>query len=671
MEAGAVDDALAQSPLELLAGDGGVYDVLTRIVELGGPAAASAVVAAIPAMARAGPKAWDLAWYYMVCTRYEIYMEEWVMPFFELRRTPDAQRIHDYWRRVYIACSMLVRIAWVATYEFLMSPEAILSIQPDTSLIESIARVFGVDVPKNMARPDIDIMDPEFPEDTSLATYALESQRLDKSIPFGYLSESLVLPPGSEPTEEIGARAVDVHSKLPIELAGRVSFEGPVTSIRAPARTSFPVLLRALIADGTGYTTYNFGDIFTIVRHIDESQRYTAFEHTEFYVGSAFRLAGFNAAAVLALWHDDVNETMPSAVAWFGFGEVARSRSSAMVGDLITNSRQVRFELGELAIFGARRNDTPQLALLLGDENGRPEWMEKLGMKVAHNPRAAVTLAVVVNDEPSATRGLSFHMDRLDNDAHAFSRWRGWLCEEKSAYRNEYATRWWTDPAFRAAATAAGYPKKPVFDDMPEAEARLGDGGIGYNDGQIGMAAVLDLFDPLPAHGQLYMVYATGEEDAVEMAMTLTTHAKVPFTVHMGITRSFRYMLDGHRLHKDGLAMQLHLYAARHSARVLNKDYLTSTPVPLMRELFERHHAAFANIWMGPSWATPIKAPSTDDVAIVDDASDSVLWSSREAGLSVDDLRWFFGGQNNPNSPKFLVADIRNMRALIRARMDD
>jgi len=104
--------------------------------------------------------------------------------------------------------------------------------------------------------------------------------------------------------------------------------------------------------------------------------------------------------------------------------------------------------------------------------------------------------ARVHDEEQSPT--LAFHMDRLDNDPRAFSHWRGWLCEERSTYRNEYATRWWNDDLFRERAMSAGYPKKPIFDDMPDAQKRLEEGGTGYNDGLIGMAKVLDLFDPLP-----------------------------------------------------------------------------------------------------------------------------------------------------------------------------
>src|SRR5271163_4699595 len=139
MEAQVVDDALALPPAALLAATGDVIDVMNGIMLIGGPGVASRVVAAFPAMARAGPRAWDLAWYYMLAYRYRIYEREWIRPFYDLR--PQAPAVADYWRRVYVCCSMLVRMAWVAVYQLLLGPEPAFALRADARFVEALGRV--------------------------------------------------------------------------------------------------------------------------------------------------------------------------------------------------------------------------------------------------------------------------------------------------------------------------------------------------------------------------------------------------------------------------------------------------------------------------------------------------------------------------------------------------
>ncbi len=386
MELEGVDEALALPPIALLVAEGRIHDTMKRIVELGGPAAASAVIVAVPAMARAGPKTWDLAWYYMVDSTYWPYREVWLALFFQLRGTPEARLIPDYWRRVYVACSMLVRIAWLATYELLLAPTATLSIQPNTALLDAIGHVFGVDITAFEPEAEIENTDPVFGEDTPLMNYALAVQPVAKSIPFAVMTESVSLPPGTEIStdEETQTTRIkeSVRARLPVELAG-----GDV-SMRAPARTLFPLLLARLTTDEWASALYDFGETFYVLRAVD---RYMVSRTGGISVTSTFRLAGFSASGVLSLWHDTMGGNPPHR--WGEFNEAAYSPSSLTLGEIFVDSPQARDELRELFAFGAQRNNEPDLLFLLGDENARPLWMEKLGMRYRGTPKASVVLA--------------------------------------------------------------------------------------------------------------------------------------------------------------------------------------------------------------------------------------------------------------------------------------
>lgn len=388
MESEGVDAALARSPIELLASEGHIHDTMKRIVELGGPAAASAVIAAIPAMARAGAKTWDLAWYYIVCTKYRPYTDEWIMPFFQLRMTDDAKRIPDYWRRIYVACSMLIRLAWVAAYELLLAPDATFSMQPNTALVAAIGRMFDI-APGAESDSQITNLDAEFFEDVPLENYALALQPLSVSIPFATMEETISLPPGAEiaQTDEETQRermAESERIQLPMELAGTVT--EPV-SLRASAQTHFRRLLDGLASGGRAAALLDFRDTFYVRRAIGD---YAASRTRGLSVESTFRLAGFSASAVLLLWRT-LNEGEPPH-RWGAFSDAANSPSSLAIGEILRGSSRARAEIRVLFAFGAQSGMELDVLRLLGDEDARPDWMEKLGMRYRGSPQASVVL---------------------------------------------------------------------------------------------------------------------------------------------------------------------------------------------------------------------------------------------------------------------------------------
>jgi len=76
------------------------------------------------------------------------------------------------------------------------------------------------------------------------------------------------------------------------------------------------------------------------------------------------------------------------------------------------------------------------------------------------------------------------------------------------------------------------------------------------------------------------------DDDNIEMAVTITTSKDVPFTGHMGITRSVSAIFANKPFHKD-LANSLHAFAAKImlSRYPDEKKYMITVPMPVMRTI--------------------------------------------------------------------------------------
>lgn len=396
MEASAVEDALALPPAALLEATGDVIDVMNGIMLMGGPGVASRVVVAFPAMARAGPRAWDLAWYYMVAYKYRIYGREWIRPFFDLR--PQAAAVSDYWRRVYVCCSMLVRMAWVAVHQLLLVPEPMFALRADARFVEALGRVV---VPGHTAKGNLRIDRFQFDLAQIAANRSLEDFAIDEyvdvanteGVPVARVQEALTLPamkrlrPMSDYLRQNGD---DVHSDLALELVGPPLLTGgPPRALRATPPGTFRNLLAGVFVRRRMVSLYNFGDAFIFARRIDAFARTLGAEQEVILTTeSSLDLVAFSAPLVLAL----LDDTRLDAAAWYRFAAAAESPSSSSVGNLLEQRAGVRFELRHLLLFGARKLEgPPRLELLIGREDSRPDWMEGLGLAVAKNSRASVT----------------------------------------------------------------------------------------------------------------------------------------------------------------------------------------------------------------------------------------------------------------------------------------
>lgn len=138
-------------------------------------------------------------------------------------------------------------------------------------------------------------------------------------------------------------------------------------------------------------------------------------------------------------------------------------------------------------------------------------------------------------------------------------RWKDWVTEEYKAYSIYY------DEIHRKRPP--GYP----ISDRP------------LNDGIFSFKEVV--FNP-PAPN-IWIVFNE------EIAMTILSEEGIPLVVHMGISRSFRYLLKSLRspdefpLHKN-LAIQLHSSAAYEMLK-RQKIYMITRPVTTVREILLRY----------------------------------------------------------------------------------
>ena len=124
---------------------------------------------------------------------------------------------------------------------------------------------------------------------------------------------------------------------------------------------------------------------------------------------------------------------------------------------------------------------------------------------------------------------------------------------------------------------------------------------------------------------ELWVCYATpntlvkptdATKQNVEMLVSLMTHPDTPFVVHMGISRSFQYMIKAWEehpqytrrpyesgnpnfpLHRD-LAIKLHAFGAKVLGAIhQDKTYMISAPVPTMQEIFTKKLPA-GTVWIG------------------------------------------------------------------------
>jgi len=227
---------------------------------------------------------------------------------------------------------------------------------------------------------------------------------------------------------------------------------------------------------------------------------------------------------------------------------------------------------------------------------------------------------------------------------------------------------------------------------------------VGYGDGLFGLRDILE-YASLPNRGanEYYIAYARGDGDSIELVFSVSTHPLVPITVHMGITRSFRYLLEERPLHRDGLSLQLHAYAGRYFAQRRGKLYMTTRPVPKMLEILEKAgwpmytgkslglvdrdaYNAFmrANgddqkkgeawireqeqaIWDSGRVDNPVRPLPDGTVRIYDKARQHVLFDSATTGLTAPDLPWFFRGNVAADLPfnelfggmKFIAIDLQ------------
>lgn len=103
---------------------------------------------------------------------------------------------------------------------------------------------------------------------------------------------------------------------------------------------------------------------------------------------------------------------------------------------------------------------------------------------------------------------------------------------------------------------------------------------------------------------QLWVAYATcvpiaqasdidGKGEVIEMVLPVMTSPDAPMTTHMGINRSFGYMLDklkgqDRTIHR-GISMDLHSFAAKCILdQTPDKQYMISAPVPEMTRIIEK-----------------------------------------------------------------------------------
>jgi|GEM_PF-4686110 len=135
--------------------------------------------------------------------------------------------------------------------------------------------------------------------------------------------------------------------------------------------------------------------------------------------------------------------------------------------------------------------------------------------------------------------------------------------------------------------------------------------------------------------------------DCVEMAVPVMTDKDAPMVTHMGIGRSFYYMIraiedpKAFPLHGN-LAMDLHSFAAKIiKIRDPKKLYMMTAPVPTMREIMVK--ALPNNAYVGDTWSRAEEEYKKKKDPIESLISPDLLEASQKLEKAVDQLRELSG----------------------------
>ncbi len=181
--------------------------------------------------------------------------------------------------------------------------------------------------------------------------------------------------------------------------------------------------------------------------------------------------------------------------------------------------------------------------------------------------------------------GLFFIMERIDDDAlNADNRlyfWKSYHNQERYRYHGEYKGAWATECL----------PKNRGFLNFQSRDSNLLSGLVSFE-------SALHYH----THSELWIAYASTRPidnpnevtiDDIEMVVPVMTSPNAPMAIHMGINRSFYYLLEAindesKEIHKN-LSMDLHSFAAK---CILDQDatkrYMMSAPVPAMTSIFQK-----------------------------------------------------------------------------------
>lgn len=188
--------------------------------------------------------------------------------------------------------------------------------------------------------------------------------------------------------------------------------------------------------------------------------------------------------------------------------------------------------------------------------------------------------------------GLYFVMERIDeavpNSESRLQFWRNYVKSENSGHGN-YKKAW--------SQRDGNLPRGFLL--FPGRAGRLDDGLYSFEES----------LNKYYTNNELWVAYVSTLEpkkaddiqaDNIEMAVSIMTNPEAPMVVHMGISRSFNYLLNAldeveketqkrkFPLHKD-LAMGLHSFAAKVMLlRDPQKIYMVTSPVPMMRDIMTK-----------------------------------------------------------------------------------
>ena len=127
-------------------------------------------------------------------------------------------------------------------------------------------------------------------------------------------------------------------------------------------------------------------------------------------------------------------------------------------------------------------------------------------------------------------------------------------------------------------------------------------------------------------------------KNTVEMIMTVTTSKDIPFTTHMGISRSPYFIANNLKQHRN-ISVRLHSFAAQVSLIIdSSKEFMITNPTKVMRKILAK------------SLSKPLYRSDNDKTPIVWDSKNKIFGLKNERGeifwktnFSDDNgLKWFF-----------------------------